>query len=97
MKVIFHPEAREEFIASVVYYEGCVAGLGTDFREEVLLAVQNALQHPDMWPDVGEGIRRCLVHRFPYAILYDATSTSFFIYAVMNLRRRPSYWKHRAP
>jgi len=32
MKVILHPEAKKEFLASVVYYEECVIGLGADFR-----------------------------------------------------------------
>ena len=95
MKVIFHPEAREEFRASVLYYEECVVGLGADFRREVFTVVQNILKHPNVWPDVDGGIRRCLIPRFPYAVLYGTTSEELFIYAVMNLHRHPDYWKRR--
>ena len=95
MNVIFHHEAQEEFIASALYYEERVDGLGMDFHEEVLRTIQNALQHPDSWPDIGGGIRRCLVRKFPYAVLYDTTPSEFFVYAVMNLHRHPDYWKHR--
>ena len=95
MNVIFHSEAREELLESVAYYEERVTGLGMDFHDEVFASVQNALQNPDAWPDVGNGIRRCLVHRFPYAVLYEVTLSRLFVYAVMNLRRHPDYWKHR--
>ena len=69
MKAIFHPEAREEFIASVVYYEECVVGLGADFHKEVLLAVQNVLQHPDIV------IQLCIV-LFNYPVCLSAATPS---------------------
>lgn len=31
MNFSFHPEAEQEFIAAVAYYEDCAAGLGLDF------------------------------------------------------------------
>ena len=95
MKVIFHPEARQEFLDSIVYYEGRVASLGVDFRRAVLAVIQNAIRYPGLWPDVGRGIRKGLVHRFPYAVLYEATPSGLCIYAVMNLHRHPDYWKNR--
>ena len=95
MNIVFHPEAKEEFLASVEYYEQCSAGLGEDFAREVYVAIRSAEAYPGSWPILGHGIRRCLVHRFPYAILYDATSFDLFILAVMNLHRHPDYWKHR--
>jgi hypothetical protein len=97
MNIIFHPEAKKEFFASIAYYEDNVDGLGEDFHDEIFAAAQNAFQHPDLWPDIGEGIRRCLIHRFPYAVLYEITTSGLFIYAIMNLNRHPDYWKYRLP
>ena len=49
-----------------------------------------------MLKTVFEGeIRRSLVKRFPYGILYSKEQKGIFIVAVMNLYRQPEYWKHR--
>jgi len=41
-------------------------------------------------------IRRCLVHRFPYGIIYAIENDTIYIAAVMHLRREPGYWeRHR--
>ncbi|MNC88169.1 hypothetical protein D3C83_39590 [compost metagenome] len=44
---------------------------------------------------VRGAIRRRLIRRFPYALLYRATSSEIRILAVMNLKRRPAYWAGR--
>jgi plasmid stabilization system protein ParE len=40
-------------------------------------------------------IRRRLIGRFPYAILYSDEGQTVYILAVMHLRRDPDYWKSR--
>ena len=40
-------------------------------------------------------VRRCLVHRFPYGVLYSVEPEGISILAVMHLRRDPDYWKQR--
>lgn len=95
MTFSFHPEADQEFAEAVAYYETCDAGLGLDFAREVYLAVQNASDYPLMWPTIEPEVRRCLVHRFPYGVLYSVEPDGIFILAVMNLHRDPDYWKHR--
>lgn len=95
MNFSFHPEADEEFIEAVAYYEGCEIALGLDFSREVYASIQNALDYPTMWPEIDDDIRRCLVHRFPYGVLYSSEPDGIFILAIMHLRRDPDYWKHR--
>lgn len=95
MNFSFHPEAEEEFFAAADYYEDCEPGLGLDFSREVYTTIQNASDYSTVWPEIEEGVRRCLVHRFPYGILYSIEPNSIFILAVMHLHRDPDYWKHR--
>jgi ParE toxin of type II toxin-antitoxin system, parDE len=95
MDFSFHPEAEEEFVAAVAYYEECEPILGLDFSREVYATIQNALEYPAMWPEIGAEVRRCLVHRFPYGVLYSVEPHGLFILAVMHLHRDPDYWKHR--
>lgn len=95
MTLAFHPEADAELTEAVAYYEKCDTGLGLDFFREVYFAVQNAVDYPLMWPKIETDVRRCLVHRFPYGVLYSVEPNGIFILAVMNLHRAPDYWKHR--
>lgn len=50
-----------------------------------------------MWPFIEGGVRRCLVRRFPYRIVYhhDESNAELLILAVMHLHREPYYWVHR--
>lgn len=93
----FHPEAEEEFEAAVAWYEERETGLGLDFAAEVREAIRLAQSMPLAWPRMEEAIRRVLVHRFPYGVLYSIEGDRLHILAVMHLRRRPGYWRERIP
>ena len=95
MTFSFHPEAEEEFIGTVSYYEGCDPGLGLDFSREVFASIQNVIDYPTLWQRIEGDIRRCLVHRFPYGVLYTIEPDGLFILSIMHLHRDPGYWKHR--
>ena len=95
MKSAMHPEAREEFLAAIDYYNNAEPGLGMAFYVEVESAIALVETYPDMWTDIGGNIRRCLVRRFPYAILYSKEDNHVFIYAIMHTKRKPGYWHDR--
>lgn len=95
MKFFFHTEAEDEFNDAVAYYEGCEIGLGLDLAREVYATIQNAVAHPALWPKIEKDVHRCLVHRFPYGVLYSVEPHGIFILAVMHLHRDPDYWKNR--
>lgn len=42
-----------------------------------------------------DDIRRFLVRRFPYGILYTIEADHILILAIMHLSREPGYWRHR--
>lgn len=91
----FHPEAEREFIEAIEYYESIEPGLGFDFSLEVHSAIQSIVSHPNAWLLLADEIRRRLVNRFPYGVLYSMEQGDIIILAVMHLRRRPGYWKNR--
>ena len=95
MKSAFHPEAKEEFLAAIDYYNENVPGLGIEFAAEVNAAVELIEAFPASWPEVEFEIHRCLVRRFPYALLYAVEKDQIMIYAVMHTKRDPDYWKGR--
>lgn len=95
MRVVFHKEAEEEFFQAIQYYEGLEAGLGFDFTTEVRHGVAVVSSYPRAWPKLAGEVRRCLVKRFPYGLLYLETPDGVLLVAVMHLHRHPDYWKHR--
>jgi Plasmid stabilisation system protein. len=95
MTFSFHPEAEEEFNAAIDYYEEREIGLGYDFSVEVFSAIHNIISYPEAWPVVEDDVRRCLVNRFPFGVLYAVEQTGIVILAVMHQRRHPDYWKNR--
>jgi len=95
MTYSFHPEAEIEFNKAIDYYEEIETGLGYDFAIEVYSAIQRSLTLPNAWALIDDEIRRSLVNRFPFGVLYSQEKDGLFILAVMNLHRDPEYWKNR--
>ena len=95
MSFSFHPEAEEEFNKAIEYYEEIESGLGYDFALEVYSAIKRSVEFPNAWAELDGEIRRSLVRRFPYGVLYSVEQEEIFIVAVMSLHRKPGYWKHR--
>ena len=95
MTFSFHPEAEAEFIKAIEYYEKIESGLGLDFAIEVYATIQRSVAFPNAWPVIDGEIRRSLVRRCPFGILYSEEKEGIYISAVMHLHRQPDYWKGR--
>ncbi|ABD40467.1 conserved hypothetical protein [Methanospirillum hungatei JF-1] len=97
MNFYFHPEAEQELLQAVSYYEKCRPGLGIEFSHEVYLAITRILQFPESYAQFSTHSRRCILNRFPYGILYSPGKTdgSIIILAVMNLHRKPNRYVNR--
>ena len=51
--------------------------------------------YPGAWPVLEGDVRRSLVNRFPYGVLYSIEEERIYILAIMHLHRYPDYWKNR--
>jgi toxin ParE1/3/4 len=95
MTFIYHPDALIEYADAALYFDERAPGLGADFTQEIDAAIDVILQAPERWRCIEEDVRRYLVHRFPYGILYTIEPGYVLIVAVMHLTREPGYWRHR--
>jgi len=82
-------------IEAAVYYECQSASLGNYFIDEVEHAVECILENPGSGRIIRDKVRRRLLRRFPFGILYRIEPENIVIVAVMHLRRRPNYWINR--
>ncbi len=95
MTYIFHPAAEQELYEAAAYYDDKSPGLGREFILEIFRGIDFVCEHPDAAPSVSDGQRRKLVARFSYGIIYSIRAGRIRILAIMNLKRRPQYWKGR--
>jgi len=94
--VRFSPLAERELADAIEYYEQQKSGLGSEFLEEVRRAVLFLAKYPEAAPQVRGSIRRFVLPRFPYSLLYRTLESGRFrILAVAHHKRQPSYWVGR--
>jgi toxin ParE1/3/4 len=95
MKYVFHPEALTEYADAVRYYAEIRPELAQRFVDAVENTIYQIREAPTRWRAIDEDVRRCLTHRFPYAILYTIEPDYILILAVMHCSRHPNAWKDR--
>lgn len=95
MKVEFTAATERELDEAVSFFETRRTGLGLAFAAEVALAVSRIEQYPHAWQSLAGDTRRCLLRKFEYGLVYRVRDDTATIYAVMHLRRRPTYWRKR--
>jgi len=96
-RVEVHPHVYDELEHSRAWYEERAANLGTEFLLEVDRSIETVRESPWIWPFLYEdrSVKRYLVHRFPYGVIYRIRNRLIQVIAVMHLRRHPNYWRGR--
>lgn len=95
MKYHFHPEAESELNEAIDYYNARRQGLGLEFAAEIHTTIQTICHFPHAWTPLSKNTKRCLATRFPYGVIYQVKADEIFIIAVMQLNKKPGYWKER--
>ncbi len=95
MKIRFLAPAEIEMLEAAAYYELQVETLGENFLDIVETAVAEIAEEPKIWTEIDKGIRRRLIRRFPYFILYSINKNEIIILAVMHQKQKPNYWIDR--
>lgn len=94
-RIAFLDEAEEEILEASAYCEAQAAGLGHASLDEIDDALERIGKFPAAGQIVRGRLRRHLLRRFPYALLYRTDPERILILAVMHLRRKPGYWQAR--
>ena len=89
------PSAREELNEAAAFYEVSVPGLGEAFLDDVERAIATVREGPGIGASVGRGIRKAILRRFPFTIVYAQRDEEIVIVAIAHQRRRPGYWRGR--
>ena len=87
--------ARLEFDEAKEFYEIELPGLGARFEDEVRHSLLRIQQYPQAWSTERKEIRRYILHKFPYKILYSIQDDKIVVLAFAHLHRQPDYWIDR--
>lgn len=92
----FHPLAEQELIDAADYYESQRPSLGLELLGEVEQSINFLIRYPEAGVRVGDSVRRLVLPKFPYSILYRVLETGEIrILAIAHHKRRPQYWIER--
>ena len=96
MRVVFSDLAKLELNDAAHYYELEYQGLGRRFKQEVRKAALRIRDYPEAWSIERGDIRKCLLHRFPFKLLYAIEEDHILVLAVAHQHRKPDYWVERS-
>ncbi len=96
------PEAWQELDEAADYYDLQQYGVGKDFLDDVYRWVAVIVAQPRSfareWPTSrSREVRRCIMMRFSYSIVYEVLPNEIVILAIAHSSRRPYYWRKRRP
>jgi plasmid stabilization system protein ParE len=95
MKVRFLAPARQELDDAVAWYDLQADGLGKVFLDELDRVLRRIVAFPLSAMEIEPGLRRGLLARFPYGIIYGQDNDAVVVVAVAHLHREPRYWADR--
>ena len=95
MKLRFLILAQRELDEAVAWYNEQAAGSGQEFLDELDRVVRRAVTFPMSCPEIEPGVRRCLLARFPYGLIYGVDRKTIVVVDVAHLHREPRYWVGR--
>ena len=93
--VVLRDEAQAELDDAFDYYEDLRIGMGVDLVARVQRVFDRIAANPKMHQIVLADVRREVVTRFPYNVLYRADSSRIEVIAVFHTSRDPSIWQRR--
>lgn len=91
----YRTEAVDDVVSAYDWYEAERPGLGEEFRNALTDAELLLARTPETFPIVHRGLRRLLLHRFPYSIYFSVGPESVNIRACIHQARHPRTWRSR--
>jgi plasmid stabilization system protein ParE len=95
MNIRFLSLADQEVDDAVAWYNEQAEGLGRDFLDELDRVIRLIRTYPLLATQIEPEIRRFLLIRFPYSLVYGIDQETIVVIAVAHLHREPRYWADR--
>jgi plasmid stabilization system protein ParE len=91
-RTFVRPEAQSNIREAAIWYEQRETGLGHRFTDEIRQSLKSITKTPRRFPIIENGVRRLLLHHFPFAVYFVVDRDSVVILAVLHQHRAPQTW-----
>jgi len=88
-------EAAKDINEAFLFYNEQKDNLGDDFLVEIEISLNQIVLNPRLYQKEYKKIRRTVLSKFPFKILYYIELEMVFIFAVFHTSRNPKIWKKR--
>lgn len=93
--LLFHDAAVVELNEAVDFYNLECPGLGLTLLGDVESALSTIERFPEAAPLLHGRVRRKILLRFPYSVIYSLRDEQIRVLALAHEKRRPFYWRGR--
>lgn len=91
MKLSYTDRANKDIEVAILLYERQRKGLGLEFLECISKGEKLIKSDPKIYPKVYSIFRRCVIHRFPFAIYFTIeNSNEIVVHSVFDNRQNPN-------
>jgi hypothetical protein len=90
----FIDDAWIEMSDAAAHYSRQVPGLGLRFLKLIQKSLDQIISNPERFPVQGT-VRKCILLKFPYSIIFRVDSDEIAILAIAHSMRRANYWVNR--
>lgn len=95
MKIEYLKLAKFEFHDAISHYENEQKGLGRKFESDIKSSLHRIKNFPKAYVKIKDDIQKCVLHKFPYNIIFSIEEDLILIIAVAHHHRKPDYWVDR--
>ncbi|NEP61285.1 MAG: type II toxin-antitoxin system RelE/ParE family toxin [Symploca sp. SIO2G7] len=92
-QVLVLPEAEQDLEDAYNWYEEQNTGLGSEFIRVVDASFSTIQRNPFASAVVYQQVRRKLIRKFPYSLLYIVRDEIIVIVACFHVKRDPQQWQ----
>ena len=94
-RVFFDPSAEDEVEEAKAWYARRNPEAAARFVQHVRQAVSAVAEAPERWPEIEPEVRRFVLRKFPYSLIYAIEGEHVLVLSVAHQRRQPGYWRDR--
>ena len=95
-EIIMRPVAEAEISEAFRWYEDKSEGLGSEFMRALDAALASIQRNPMAYAVVHKQMRRTLLRRFPYGVIYLFQDNAVIVLGCFHASRNPKQWRNRS-
>ncbi|MFV8751334.1 type II toxin-antitoxin system RelE/ParE family toxin [Nannocystaceae bacterium ST9] len=95
MRVVLTGWATAELEEATSWYANHDWLASQNFTDAFLHAARSIAENPRLWPEIEAEVRRALLRKYPYSLIFVIRGDEALVLSVMHQSREPGYWRDR--